>query len=30
VTYDARSRGAEAYFAFAGELLARNAEAVKS
>jgi chromosome partitioning protein len=30
VTYDARSRGAEAYFAFASELLARNAEAVKS
>jgi len=30
VTYDARSRGAEAYFAFAGELLARNAETVKS
>jgi chromosome partitioning protein len=30
VTYDARSRGAEAYFAFAGELLARNAETAKS
>ena len=30
VTYDARSRGAEAYVAFAGELLARNTEAVKS
>jgi chromosome partitioning protein len=30
VTYDARSRGAEAYFAFANELLARNVETVKS
>ena len=30
VTYDARSRGAEAYFAFAREVLDRNSEAVAS
>jgi chromosome partitioning protein len=30
VTYDARSRGAEAYFAFAKEVLERNTEAVAS
>ena len=30
VTYDARSRGAEAYFAFAKEVLERNEEAVGS
>ena len=30
VTYDPRSRGAEAYFAFTEELLAKNLEAVKT